>query len=146
MVTPRDLPMTLRTALADWLRLRSNDLLFAEVWTALLVVGVLLAISVLALLTRRLLMRKAGRTHVVLPAVLPVMRRSPWSPMRHGALLVFLVGLPFFALALADPRTTFVREEASYPGRRIAIVVDASTSMILQFDTVKLNTPKVARS
>jgi len=56
------------------------------------------------------------------------------------------LGLPFFALALADPQTTFLREEASYPGRRIAIIVDASTSMIMKFDTVKLGAPKAARS
>jgi VWA domain-containing protein len=146
VVTPRELPLALRTALAEWLGLRSNQLQFAEISTALLVVGVLLAISVLALVARRLLMRKAGRTHVVLPAVLPLMRSSRFSAARHGALVVFLAGLPFFALALADPRTTFVREEASYPGRRIAIVVDASTSMIMKFDTTKLPTPKVARS
>jgi hypothetical protein len=138
--------MTLRTAIAEWLRLRWSELQFAEVRVAFLILGVLLATAVLAILGRRLLMRKAGRTHIVLPAVLPVMRRSYLSPARHGALLVFLLGLPFFALALADPRTTFVREEASYPGRRIAIVVDGSTSMIMKFDTTKLNTPKTTRS
>ena len=57
--------------------------------------------------------------------VLPVMRRSPLALVRHLPLLLFLAGVPFFALALADPHTGFAREEVSYPGRRIALLVDA---------------------
>jgi hypothetical protein len=145
-VNPRELVVTVRSALEEGLRLRWSEMQFAEAPRALLVVSVLLGISVVAVLARTLLLRKPGRTHVVLPAVLPLMRRSYLSGARHGAFIVFLLGLPFFALALADPRTTFVREEASFPGRRIAMLVDASTSMIMKFDTSKLITPKQSRS
>jgi Ca-activated chloride channel homolog len=146
VVTPRELPSTLHSALAEWMRLRLADLQFAESRAALLLVGVLVALAILTVLARRLLAERGSRTHIALPAVLPVLRRSYLSPSRHGALIVFLLGLPFFALALADPRTSFVREETSYPGRRIEIVVDASTSMIMKFDTAKLEVPKTART
>jgi hypothetical protein len=146
VVTPRELPSALQAAFAEWSRLRFGDLQFAESRAALLLVGVVVALAILTILVRRLVSDKPGRTHIALPAVLPVLRRSYLSATRHGALFVFLVGLPFFALALADPRTTFVREETSYPGRRIEIVVDASTSMIMKFDTTKLDVPKTPRS
>ena len=51
---------------------------------------------------------------------------------------MFLVGVPFFAIALADPRTAFTREETSYPGRRIALMVDGSSSMVVKFETKAL--------
>jgi Ca-activated chloride channel family protein len=132
------LAIAIRATLDEWLTLRWSDLIFAERWTAQLVFVVLLAITALALLMRGLAPRRAGRTHVVLPAVLPLTRRSRFSALRHSAFVVFLAGVPFFAVALADPRTAFRREEVSYPGRRIAILVDGSTSMILQFKTTKL--------
>jgi hypothetical protein len=83
-------------------------------------------------------MRRPQRRQIALPALLPVMRRSRLVALRHGATLVFVAGIPFFAIALADPHTSFRRDDVSYPGRRIALVVDASTSMAMKFDTVKL--------
>jgi Ca-activated chloride channel family protein len=74
-----------------------------------------------------------------MPALVSAMRRSPWSAVRHAPLLLFLLGIPFFALALADPHTGFSQEDVSYPGRRIALLVDASTSMIMEFQSAKLN-------
>jgi Mg-chelatase subunit ChlD len=88
---------------------------------------------VFVFLIRWLLGRRAGRTHLALPAILPVMRRSPMTALRHAPLVLFLLGLPLFAVALAQPVTGFTREEVSYPGRRIALLVDASTSMVMQF-------------
>jgi hypothetical protein len=124
--------------MAEWVRLRWDDLRFSEGPTTLLVLGVLIAISGLMALGRRFLAHGAGRTHVGLPAVLSVMRQSFLSATRHGAFLVFLLGVPFFAVALADPRTTFTREQVTYPGRRIALLIDASSSMILKFEGAKL--------
>ena len=95
---------------------------------------------VLVLFVRAMLGTRAGRTHVALPALLPVMRRSPLALARHLPLLLFLAGLPFFGIALADPHTGFTREEVSYPGRRIALLVDASTSMVMQFKTQTMKT------
>ena len=138
MVAFRELLIAIRTTLAEWLRLRWNDLQFAEAQTALFVFVFLLALSLLMLLARSLWSRKAGRTHVALPAVLPVIRRSHLSASRYAPFLLFVLGVPFFAVALADPHTTFRREEVSYTGRRIALLLDASTSMSLKFDSVQL--------
>jgi von Willebrand factor type A domain. len=94
------------------------------------------------LLARGLRSQKAGRTHVTLPALLPVILRSHFSALRHGAFLVFMLGVPFFAIALADPHTAFTREETSYPGRRIALLVDGSSSMVMKFESKTLKTPE----
>ena len=74
--------------------------------------------------------------------MLPVFRSSRFSVVRHAAFLVFLLGVPFFAVALADPHTAFTREETSYPGRRIALLVDGSSSMVMKFETKSLKTPE----
>ena len=125
--------ITLRATFEEWIRTRWSDLQFADARTALLVFVVVLAASVFVFLIRWLLGRRAGRTHLALPAILPVMRRSPMTALRHAPLVLFLLGLPLFAVALAQPVTGFTREEVSYPGRRIALLVDASTSMVMQF-------------
>ena len=60
--------------------------------------------------------------------------------LRHLPVLLFVLGVPFFAMALADPQTGFTREEVSYPGRRIALLVDASTSMVMSFKSTRFKT------
>src|SRR5690606_29458782 len=125
----------------EWQRLDWSDLQFGEARTALLVFVVLAALAVAALLVRGL--RRGGhvpRAHLALPAIVPAMPRSPVSLVRHLPLLLFLAGLPLFAIALADPLTGFTQEEVSYPGRRIALLVDGSTSMVMGFDSTKLKT------
>src|SRR5205807_1145084 len=82
---------------------------------------------------------KAGRTQVALPAVLNWGQSSWLSIVRHGALILFLVGLPFFALALADPYSTLTQEDVSFPGRRIALMIDASSSMMARFPAARLD-------
>jgi Ca-activated chloride channel family protein len=136
--TFRKLLIALRGTLDEWLRLRWTDLQFTEARTAFFMVVVLLALSFLVLTSRRLWSRRAGRTQLGLPAVLPLMRGSYWSATRHGAFLLFLLGVPFFAVALADPHTAFTQEQVSYPGRRIAILIDSSSSMVLKFNSAKL--------
>ena len=131
----RDLPVTLRLTLEEWWRTSWSELQFSDARTALLVFIALAAVAFLALLLQVMRRRRAGRTHVVLPAILPVMRRSPLAAIRHLPLVLFIAGVPLFALALAGPHTGFTREEVSYPGRRIALLVDASTSMVMAFKT-----------
>src|SRR5262245_4587345 len=108
----------------EWFRLRWSELHFAQKETAVFLLIVLVAISIFMVVARRLRSRKPGRTHVSLPAVLPVMHRTYASAIRHGALIVFALGIPFFAIALAAPQTGFTREEVSYLGRRVALVID----------------------
>ena len=44
-----------------------------------------------------------------------------------------VAGLPFALLAVADPYTSLTAETVTYPGRRIAIMIDASDSMQAAF-------------
>ena len=129
-----------RETLAEWMRVRWSDLSFAQEDTAFSLLVVLLALSLFTVVARRLWLSKAGRTHVSLPAVLPVIRRSHAAIIRHGAFLIFVIGIPFFAVALAAPQTGFTREEVSYPGRRIALIIDSSNSMVMKFQTAALQT------
>jgi von Willebrand factor type A domain len=142
MVPIRELLYAVRDTIDQWLSLRASDIHFDQTWVAMLVLAVLIAAAALTLLARGLRSQKAGRSHIALPAVLPVMRSSHLSILRHAAFLVFLLGVPFFAVALADPHTAFTREETSYPGRRIALLVDGSSSMVMKFETKSLKTPE----
>ena len=135
MVPLREILIAIQGTMAEWWSLRWNELHFAEAPTALLLLAVLLAVTLLLLLARKLRPQHAGRRHVTLPAILPVMLRSTLSATRHAAFLVFLLGVPFFAVALGDPRTSFTREDVTYPARRIAILIDSSGSMVLRFNS-----------
>jgi Ca-activated chloride channel family protein len=135
-----DLLIVIRRTLAEWLRVRWSDLHFTAADTALLVLVVLLAAAVLMIAARSVRSSRTRRAAVGVPAILPVMRGSLFSGIRHVPFVLFLAGLPFFVVALADPLTAFTREQVTYPGRRIALVVDASNSMILQFPTAELKT------
>ena len=99
----------------------------------------LLGLTVVALAIRYARGRRSRRDRVALPAVLPSMRRAPLAFVRHGAVLPFLAGVPFFVIALADPYTAFTREEETFPGRRIALMIDASSSMLAPFRADRLN-------
>src|SRR5205085_12220949 len=52
---------------------------------------------------------------------------------RHTSLLVRLAGRPLFVLAFADPYIALAEEQVAYPGRRIALLIDASSSMLAPF-------------
>lgn len=130
--------IVVRRTVAELTRVRWSDLRFAAADTTLLVLAVLAATALLMVAARSLRATHARRAAVGVPALLSVIRRSPFSSVRHVPLVLFLLGVPFFALALADPITAFTREEVTYPGRRIALVVDGSNSMLLQFENSKL--------
>jgi len=136
----RQLPDALRRTVDEWSRTRWEDLRFSDARGAILVCAALLAIVLLVLLIRAVQGRRAGRTHIAVPALLPLMRASHLSAVRYLPVLLFVIGLPLFAMALADPHTGFTREEVSYPGRRIALLVDASTSMVMSFKSTTFKT------
>jgi Ca-activated chloride channel homolog len=129
-----------RRTIGELTRLQWNELIFDAANTALLVLVVLAATSLVMVAARSIRARRARRAAVCVPAVLLVMRRSPFSGVRHAPFLLFLLGLISFTVALADPLTAFTREQVTYPGRRIALVVDGSNSMILPFETAQLKT------
>jgi Ca-activated chloride channel family protein len=73
-----------------------------------------------------------------MPALLAWARASRWSGIRHGAMIVAAAGLLCLAIALADPVTSLVRREATYPGRRISLMIDASSSMLSSLPSSRL--------
>src|SRR6185503_13572436 len=78
------------------------------------------------------------RGRVALPALIDSSRASKFSFVRHTPHLLFLAGLLFFAVAFADPYTSLASQETSFPGRRIALMIDASSSMTTRFPTTQL--------
>ena len=128
-----------RGRVTEWNELRFASLRFWHWDTARLTLLVLVGLAVTLLVLRIITTRKPGRERVALPAIFPRIASSPWSFARHTTLVLFLLGLPCFALALADPFTTFARENVSFPGRRIALLIDASSSMYAPFSAKTLN-------
>ena len=122
-----------------------NSLKFERWDSSMLVVLICGAIFILALSVQYSRKDIAGRKKVVLPAVLPIFRRARLSFIRHVPIVLFLVGLPLFFIALADPYLSFVKEEVTYPGRRIAILLDASSSMQSKFVAQEKIKPKIAQ-
>jgi hypothetical protein len=125
--------------LKEW-TLPEQDLIFTSRDLALLAVAGLAVLAAMTLAWRILRGRVAGATEIALPALLPPARRSPISFVRHAPFVLFLAGLPFFCLALADPYTSLSAKEVSYPGRRIEVIIDASLSMLSPFSGQQLKT------
>lgn len=132
--------------LSDLANLHLSELHFAEADQARLLLLALAGLSLTALLIRAMIGAGRQRGRVGLPALLPGFTRSSASFTRHGAWLLALAGLPCFALALADPRIPLVRRETAYPGRRIALMIDASSSMLSAMPSTRLakNAPNSA--
>lgn len=129
----------LRAALAEWQNLRLLDLRFAHQDAARLVLVAVAALSLVLLVLRAAIAEAPGRAHVALPAILGVVPQSRLAWTRHVPSLLFAVGLVCFGVALAGPFTAIAREEMSFPGRRIALMIDASSSMVAPFKAARLN-------
>ena len=138
MVTLDRLTAFLETSTDEWRAVRAATLLYAHRDVAIVALVILLGVALAAALMRAILPPKPGQDRVALPAVLEWTRGSSWSFTRHGALLLFLAGLPFFIVALADPFTAVTKQDVTFPGRRIAIMIDASSSMMARFPTEHL--------
>jgi Ca-activated chloride channel family protein len=129
-----------RDLFGEWQSLTLMDLRFSHRSEARLMLLALLGLSVFLTVARLIVRRRAVHGRVVLPAVLRSSRRSPGALLTHVPLLLFVSGLPFLALALADPYTALIRSEVTYPGRRICLAIDASDSMLTPFKTDTLKT------
>ncbi|MBM3776778.1 MAG: VWA domain-containing protein [Acidimicrobiia bacterium] len=139
MITPpAALLESVRTTLAGWDSLRVADLVSGRPSAPL---ALLLALGGIALVLLAVRAIGHGRRHsgrLVLPAMLDV-RRSWLSWLRHAPAAAFVAGVPCFALAIADPFLPLGHTEVSYPGRRIALLIDASSSMMSTFRAGQLN-------
>jgi Ca-activated chloride channel family protein len=137
-VSLADLNTLWRNSVTEWRGVRLAELLYTHRDAARMAAIVLIVVSLLALIVRVAIGRRPGRNRVALPALLPIVRSSPLSFVRHAPLLLFLAGLPFFLVALADPFTSLTQQEVSFPGRRIGLLIDASSSMMEPFKAAQL--------
>ena len=125
---------------AEWAGFGLDGLQFWHRDTARLALVALVAAAVVLFLIRSVLTRKAGRHHLVVPALLRSMPSSSLAWTRHLPIALFLFGVPAAVLALADPYSALVVEDVTYPGRRISLMIDASDSMQTAFKAETLNT------
>jgi Ca-activated chloride channel family protein len=114
--------------IGEWRNLRADELIYMHREVRLMLVAAAAVLLVL-LMARWAAGARPGRRHVVLPALPASIRPARASWLAHLPLLLYVAGLGLFALALADPHTAFITREETFPGRRIAVVVDASSSM-----------------
>jgi hypothetical protein len=134
--------------LEEWRGTNLADLQFWHRDTARLAVILFIAVSGGVLLARSLLAR-GRRNRIVLPALLPIAGDSTLAFVRHTPLLLLLSGLPFFVVALADPYTSLTQRQETFPGRRICLMIDASSSMVRWFNAPTLKQasgPKTSNS
>lgn len=135
--------------LAEWRDTGLDRLHFWHRDSAWLAIMVFLAVSLLVLTARSMFTRRDRPRGVGLPAMLTVLDRSPFAFVRHAPLLLLMAGLPFFILALADPYTSLTQRRVTFPGRRICLMLDASTSMVRWFNSPtlrKVSNPKAPAS
>ena len=125
---------------SEWRGIDWAGLQFWQRDTAQLVLIALVTLAALTLLVRMTMTRTPGRREVILPAILRGASSARWSAMRHAPVVLFVAGLPSAILAVADPYTSLVAENVTYPGRRIALMIDASDSMQTSFKAATLNT------
>src|SRR4051812_49588694 len=112
-----ELLLTLRQTIDEWLRLRWSDLQFAEARNAVLLFATLAGAAVVALLFRHARVRRrhgdttAGaaaaqaNAAIVLPAIVPSMRRAAPGPVPFLPLFLFLPRVAVFSFAPSHSHT-----------------------------------------
>jgi Mg-chelatase subunit ChlD len=115
---------------AEWGDLYLDRLIFSEQTAAQQLLIALAGLAAVFFVVRSFGHRNPANRRMALPAIVSKPGWSRASVSRHGALMLALAGLPFFVIAFSDPRTTLTRSETTFPGRRIALLVDASSSML----------------
>jgi hypothetical protein len=117
-----------------------DDLQFWQRDEARLALIALIAWLAVLLAWRLIRPRRIGRDGLALPALFGTTRPVTGAWLRHIPLAPLVAGIPFAILALADPFSALVSNDVSFPGRRISLMIDASTSMTTTFRTETLNT------
>lgn len=126
--------------LAEWRALDAASLQFWQRDAAQLAILGVGALAAATLLVRAAVARRPGRHRVAVPALLHDRREVSLAWIRHAPMVLAAAGLPLAVAAVADPYTALVAETVTYPGRRIALMIDASDSMQTSFRAETLNT------
>ncbi len=125
---------------AEWAVFDFAGLQFWRRDTGRLALLAVAGIASLMLLLRAAAVRKPGHHQIILPALLRSMPGARLAWTRHLPVVLFVVALPAALLAFADPFSSLVVENVTYPGRRISLMIDASDSMQTAFTAATLNT------
>jgi Ca-activated chloride channel family protein len=128
-----------RSDLSGWESFRLGQLQFWHRADARLLIVALVILLVVLLVIRTALARRARPSGIVLPAMLRSVPRARLAALVHLPALLVALGLPFLILAVADPYTQLVTRQETFPGRRIALLIDASISMRTPFTAANLN-------
>jgi hypothetical protein len=126
----RDAWELIQATWAEWNDLYLDRLIYSQQSAATQLLIVLIGLAAIFVVIRSFGGRNPANRRMALPAIVTTSGWSRASLSRHGALILALAGLPFFVVAFADPRTTLTRSETTFPGRRIALLIDASSSML----------------
>jgi hypothetical protein len=130
----------LQADMTAWRSLPMSELVFSHRAAAVTACMVFGGLSFGMFLLRWAFGRSRGRNRLVLPAIV-ASTGSSGSWLRHTPLAVLLAGMTFFMTALADPHQAVSVRDVSYPGRRIALLLDASSSMMVPFPSTRLREP-----
>lgn len=133
-----DLLRAIHDVASTWRSVSWTTLEFARADAARLLMLALLGAAVILLLARALLPQLRRRGRVALPAVLPTMQASRLEFTRHAAAAVATGGLICALVAIADPRDALTHRETVRQGRRICLMIDASSSMLAALPSATL--------
>ncbi|HEY6361821.1 MAG TPA: vWA domain-containing protein [Vicinamibacterales bacterium] len=117
----------------EWQQVTVADLRFLRADTARLSLVALIGLAVAMLALRSTIRRRSGEQRVALPAILASLQPTSLAFVRHVPLLLVMAGLPWLVLALADPYSVLRQRQETFPGRRICLMIDASSSMVRPF-------------
>ncbi len=117
----------------EWREVTLADLRFLRADTARLALIALIGLAVAMLVLRSTIRRRSVEQRVGLPAILASLQPMSFAFVRHLPLVLLVAGLPWFALALGDPYSVLRQRQETFPGRRICLMIDASSSMVRPF-------------
>ena len=129
-----------QTLVADWRAMAADGVQFAFRENPLLAAIGIAGLALVVLAVRVSFGARPTKDTVAVPALFGAARSSRLAWTRHLPIVLAGLGLPLALLALAEPFTALVSNTVTYPGRRIAVMIDASDSMQTAFKAGSLNT------
>ena len=133
----------LRLSAAPLEELRSlsfGQLRFWHADTARLALIAIIALAVGMVVVRSTLARRQRGQRLGLPALLMAFDRPSLAFIRHTPVVLMAAGVPWFIMAVADPYSVLTQQQETFPGRRICLMLDASSSMVRPFNAPTLRT------
>ena len=122
----------------EWQQLAVAELRFMQPGPARLALIALIGLAIAMVVVRSTIRRRSTEQRVGLPALLASLQPTSLAFIRHVPLLLLVAGLPWFVLALADPYSVLRQRQETFPGRRICLMIDASSSMVRPFSAPTL--------